>query len=102
MSGTVPTPAAKRSPVALTVGSKIHIRSSGGKAESVVSSRTYRGLVSIGGDNSLALELDGSAGASSGQTRLIPLNAVLAVELVEAAKPEEQKRVDSVSAGYFR
>jgi hypothetical protein len=83
------------------VGSKIRVRSASSENESLVSNGTFRGLVSIGGDSSLALELDESVPEEKGRIRLIPLNAVLALDVLEAAKPEEEKRIDPASPGYF-
>ncbi|HTT15007.1 MAG TPA: hypothetical protein VMG81_04415 [Thermoplasmata archaeon] len=95
--------AAKRPAVALTPGSKVRVRSAGPDDQALVSQGSFRGLVSIGGDNALAIELDGSDGDERGRVRLVPIPAVLAIDIVEAAKPEEEKRADpEPAAGYFR
>ena len=95
--------AAKKIAIVLTSGSKIRVRSAGTRDEALISTGTFRGLVSIGGDNSLALELDDTVREEKGRVRLIPLNALLAVDVLEAMKPEEEKRSDSPQApGYFR
>jgi hypothetical protein len=61
------------------------------------------GSVSVGGENSLALELDEGTKEEKGRIRLVPLNAVMAIDILQAAKAEEEKRADPVSvAGYFR
>ncbi|HTT34664.1 MAG TPA: hypothetical protein VMH78_02185 [Thermoplasmata archaeon] len=99
------TPAAsapRRPPIALTSGSRIRVRSAGTREEPLVSSGLFRGLVSIGGDNSLAIELDESVKEEKGRIRLVPLNALLAIDVLEAVKPEEEKRQDPQSPGYFR
>ena len=94
---------AKRSPIVLTAGSRILVHSAGSREEALLSSGTFRGLVSIGGDNSIALELDESAKEGKGRVRLIPLNALLAIDVVEAVKPEEEKQKETTqSPGYFR
>ncbi len=98
-SGAAGTP--KKGSIALTTGSKIRVRSASSEKEALVSNGTFRGLVSIGGDSSLAVELDGGTPDEKGRIRLIPLNAVLALDVLEAAKPEEEKRVDPASPGYF-
>jgi hypothetical protein len=93
----------KKPAIALTVGSKIRIRSAGSRDEALTSTGVFRGLVSVGGDNSLAVELNDTVKEEKGRIRLVPLNAVLAVDILEAAKPEEEKRNDTSSApGYFR
>jgi len=97
-------PAAKKSPpIVLTAGSRIRIRSAGSKDDELVSSGLFRGLVSIGGDNSIAIELDDSVKEEKGRVRLVPLNALLSIDVLEAVKPEEEKRSDPASAqAYFR
>ncbi len=79
------------------------MRSAGPDETAIDSVGVFRGLVSIGGDNALAIELDGGAGEEKGRVRLVPVPAVLAIDILEAAKPEEEKRADpSASAAYFR
>ncbi|MCI4331587.1 MAG: hypothetical protein L3K19_07060 [Thermoplasmata archaeon] len=97
-------PTAKKPSIVLTVGSKVRVRSASSDEEALLSNGVFRGLVSVGGDNSLALELDDSVKEEKGRIRLIPLNALLSLDVIEAAKPEEEKRADSTSAsaGYFR
>lgn len=101
MGGTAASGGAKKNTIALTVGSKIRVRSASSENESLVSNGAFRGLVSIGGDSSLAVELDETVAEEKGRIRLIPLNAVLALDVLEAAKPEEEKRADPASPGYF-
>jgi len=93
----------KKPNLAFTVGSRVRVRSAGGNDEALVSQGVFRGLVSVGGDNSLAIELDDSVKEEKGRIRLVPLNALLAVDVMEAAKPEEERRSEpSTSPGYFR
>jgi hypothetical protein len=95
--------AGKRPAIALTPGSRVVLRSAGPDDQAIVSTGVFRGLVSIGGDNALAIELDGSGGDEKGRVRLVPIPALLAVDILEAAKPEEEKRSEpSQSPGYFR
>jgi hypothetical protein len=100
MSDSAPT---KRPPIALVPGSHVRVRSAGPDDRAIDSTGLFRGLVSIGGDNTLAIELDGSGGDEKGRIRLVPVPALLAVDILEAAKPEEEKRSDPNQAtGYFR
>jgi len=93
----------KKPAIVLTSGSKVRVRSAGTRDEALVSNGVFRGLVSVGGDNSLAIELDDSVREEKGRIRLIPLNALLAVDVLEAVKVEEEKRADpGQSPGYFR
>ncbi len=93
---------AKKTVISLTPGSRVLVRSAGSHDEALVSTGVFRGLVSVGGDNSLAVELEGKEKEEKGRIRLIPLNAVFAVDVLEAAKPEEERRVDPGTPGYFR
>jgi hypothetical protein len=94
---------AKRPAIALTPGSSVRLRSAGPDDQAIVSTGTFRGLVSIGGDNALAIELDGSDGEEKGRVRLVPVPAILAIDILEAAKAEEEKRAEPAeSRGYFR
>lgn len=101
---TATTPAhGKRPGIAFTPGSRVRVHSAGPKEEAFISTGTFRGLVSIAGDSSLAIELEGPPKEEKGQIRLVPLNALLAIDILEAAKVEEEKRVESTPApGYFR
>jgi hypothetical protein len=101
MTGAPPPP--KKPLLALTPGSRVRVRSAGPDETAIDSTGVFRGLVSIGGDNTLAIELEGGAGDEQGRLRLVPVPAVLAIDILEAAKPEEEKRVDpGASAAYFR
>ncbi|MGP8078206.1 MAG: hypothetical protein ACLQD8_04720 [Thermoplasmata archaeon] len=94
--------AGKRPPIALTPGSRVSLHSAGPDDTALVSVGIFRGLVSIGGDNAIAVELEGS-GDEKGRIRLVPVPALLAIDILEAAKPEEEKRGEPTAAsGYFR
>ncbi len=98
-----PATAAKRPPITLTPGSRVRVRSAGADDQAIVSTGLFRGLVSIGGDNILALELEGADGDEKGRIRLVPIPALLAIDILEIAKPEEEKRSEPTpSPGYFR
>ena len=100
---TEPAPGAKRPTIALTTGSRVKVRSAGTDTQPIVSSGTFRGLVSISGDNALAIELDGSGGEERGLIRIVPVPAILAIDIIEAAKPDDEKRSEPPqSPGYFR
>jgi hypothetical protein len=94
---------AKRPLIGLTPNSRVRLRSAGPDDQAIVSTGIFRGLVSIGGDNALAIELEGADGDEKGRVRLVPIPALLAVDILEAAKPEEEKRAEtSANANYFR
>lgn len=95
--------APKRPTIGLTPGSRVLLRSAGPDDQAIVSTGVFRGLVSIGGDNALAIELEGANGDEKGRIRLVPIPALLAVDILEAAKAEEEKRSEPTqSANYFR
>ncbi|MFY9716676.1 MAG: hypothetical protein WAK40_01895 [Thermoplasmata archaeon] len=100
---STPTPSTKRPPIVLTPGSRVSVHSAGPDDQAMVSVGVFRGLVSIGGDNVIALELDGATAEEKGRVRLVPVPAILAIDILEAAKPEEEKRSEPAAAsGYFR
>jgi hypothetical protein len=100
---SAPAPAGKRPAIVLTPASRVRIRSAGPEDQAIVSEGVFRGLVSIGGDNALAVELASSDREENGRVRLVPLSALLAIDILEAAKPEEEKRAEpSQTPGYFR
>ena len=103
MTAEASTTPPKKPSLALTVGSKVRVRSAGSQDEALISTGLFRGLVSVGGDNSLAIELDDTVKEEKGRIRLIPTNALFAVDVLEAAKAaEEEKRSDPGAPGYFR
>ena len=81
----------------------MRVRSAGPEEQAIVSLGAFRGLVSIGGDNALAVELESADREENGRVRLVPLSALLAIDILEAAKAEEEKRAEPTqSPGYFR
>ena len=98
-----PVAAGKRPAIVLTPGSRVRARSAGPEEQAIVSLGIFRGLVSIGGDNALAIELESTDREENGRVRLVPLSALLAIDILEAAKAEEEKRAEPAqSPGYFR
>ena len=101
MSGA--TSGAKRPGISLTPGSRVRVRSAGPDDTAIESVGTFRGLVSIGGDNIMAVELDGTNAEEKGRIRLVPIPALLAIDILEVAKAEEEKHAEPAqSPGYFR
>ncbi|MCI4334091.1 MAG: hypothetical protein L3K04_00410 [Thermoplasmata archaeon] len=92
----------KRPAISLTQGSRVRVHSAGSREEPMVSVGVFRGLVSVGGENSLALELEAEKGEKE-RVRLVPLSAIFAIDILLAVKAEEEKRVDpGTASGYFR
>jgi hypothetical protein len=81
----------------------VRVHSAGPDEKAIVSTGIFRGLVSIGGDNALAIELEEGEKDEKGRIRLVPISALLAIDILEAAKAEEEKRNEPAQApGYFR
>jgi hypothetical protein len=81
----------------------VRVRSAGPDEQAIESPGVFRGLVSIGGDNALAIELESSDRDENGRIRLVPVSALLAIDILEAAKVEEEKRNEPAQTpGYFR
>lgn len=81
-------------PVHLTLGSKYHVRSLASR-EAVLETRgTFRGFVSVGSIDGVAMELDPSHGDLAGKMRVIPSHMVLSIDILEAAKTDEEKAED--------
>jgi len=81
----------------------VRVHSAGPDEQAIVSLGLFRGLVSIGGDNALAIELESAEREEQGRIRLVPISALLAIDILEAVKPEEEKRSEPAQApGYFR
>jgi hypothetical protein len=87
-------------PVTLTLGSKYHVRSLASR-EAVLETRgTFRGFTSVGSIDGLAIELDETHNELKGKMRVIPGHVVLSIDIVEAAKKDEDKAIDDMSMHY--
>lgn len=82
-------------PVHLTLGSRYHVKSLASR-EAVLESRgVFRGFVSVGSIDGVAMELDATAGELAGKLRVIPSHMVLSIDILEAAKSDEEKAEDT-------
>ncbi len=79
----------------LTEGSTYKILSIAGRQEPLSSQGVFKGYVTIGiEEGGIRLELDDSHTDLCGKTRLVPLHAILAIDVIEEKhkeKPEEKK-----------
>jgi hypothetical protein len=81
-------------PVQLTLGSKYHVRSLASR-EAVLETRgTFRGFTSVGSIDGLAMELDASHSDLKGKLRVIPSHMVLSIDILEAAKKDDEVKED--------
>lgn len=76
-------------PVTLTLGSKYHVRSLATREAALDTRGTFRGVVSVGTIDALAMELDATHGELKGKLRVIPSHMVTSIDIVEAVKKEE-------------
>jgi len=79
--------------VDLTLGSKYKIRSLASREAVLETSGTFRGVVSVGTIDGLAMEI--GEGELKGKMRVIPTHMVLAIDILEAAKKEEEATEDA-------
>jgi hypothetical protein len=98
----------RRTPITLTTGSILSIRSADKGEEPLVSRGTFRGYVSLGGDQAISIELEGTEEKSKdegngmkGKIRLIPCATVLSLDIITSAKPEEEKKSPESRPVYF-
>lgn len=81
-------------PVHLTLGSKYHVRSLASREAILETRGTFRGFVGVGSIDGVAMELDSTHGDLSGKMRVIPSHMVLSIDILEAAKSDEEKAED--------
>ena len=81
-------------PVQLTLGSKYHVRSLASR-EAVLETRgIFRGFTSVGSIDGIAIEIDDSSAELKGRMRVIPSHMVLSIDILEAAKKDEETKED--------
>jgi hypothetical protein len=91
----------KKEELQLTEGSKYKIFSIGGRENAMESEGIFKGYTQFGIDEGgLILELDENHGSMHGKLRLIPLHAILAIDILNE-KPEENKTEDKETAHYY-
>ena len=90
----------KKPEIELTEGSSYKIISLGGRDKVLESEGIFKGFTSIGADEfGLVMELNDKHGEMAGKIRIIPLHAILAIDVFEA-KPNQKKDEDKETAHY--
>jgi hypothetical protein len=85
----------------LTDGSSYKIISIGGRDSMLESEGVFKGFTSIGADEfGLIMELNDKHGDMSGKIRLVPLHAILAIDILEA-KPNQIKDDSKETSHYM-
>lgn len=80
-------------PPTLTIGSRYHVRSLASREAVLETHGIFRGVVSVGSIDAVAMELDGEKHAGlKGKIRVIPSHMVLAIDIVEAVVKEEETK----------
>lgn len=74
--------------ITLTLGSKYRVRSLASREAVLETSGVFKGVVSVGTIDGIAMEVEG--GESAGKIRVIPTHMVLAIDILEAVKNEEE------------
>lgn len=73
---------------ALTKGSRYRLTSVGSRDRPLTTSGTFRGYTSVGSDDAVVMELDESHGEKAGRIRVLPLPAILSIDVLEAVQEE--------------
>lgn len=81
--------------VQLTLGSTYRIRSLASREAVLETTGTFKGVVSVGTIDGLAMEL-AEPSDMKGKIRVIPTHMVLAIDIIEAAAKEEETKDDAV------
>ena len=90
----------KKMEMELTEGSEYKITSLGGKNSALETKGTFKGFISIGVDEiGLLIALDKDHGDMAGKIRIVPLHAILAIDVLEA-KPNSKKDDDKEMPRY--
>ncbi|HEX2021537.1 MAG TPA: hypothetical protein VHH36_02420 [Candidatus Thermoplasmatota archaeon] len=79
-------------PVQLTLGSRYHVRSLASREAVLDTMGAFRGVVSVGTIDGIAMELDGTHKDLKGKIRVIPTHMVLSIDILEAVKKEEEAK----------
>ena len=75
----------KKQEFQLTEGSEYHIISIGGRDSALETEGVFRGYASLGVDEiGLIIHLSDFHGDSAGRTRIVPLHAILAIDVIDA------------------
>jgi hypothetical protein len=82
----------------LTEGSEYKIYSLGGRDHPLETEGVFRGYVTIGLDeNGILIELNHKHGEMAGKTRILPLNAIFAFDILKMEENEKKEDDKGVS-----
>ena len=90
----------KKEDVKLTEGSRYRITSIGGRDIALETEGVFKGFATLGIDEAgLLMELAKSHGDLQGKTRIVPLHAVLAIDILDAK--EHDKKDDTKDTNHY-
>jgi hypothetical protein len=91
----------KKEEIKLIEGSRYKIISIGGRDNSLETEGIFKGYMSIGIEEAgLLVEMGESHGADKGKLRIVPLHAILAIDILDE-KQHEESGEDKESAQYY-
>jgi len=91
----------KKTEFQLTEGSEYRISSIGGRENAMETEGVFKGYANLGVDEiGLIMELSKFHGDWTGRTRIVPLHAILAIDVIEA-KPNEKKEDTKETSQYY-
>jgi len=71
-----------------TKGSRYRIMSRGSKNDFLITLGEFRGYNSFGNDNAITIKMESEGDQET--VRIIPLTAILAIDVIESKEPEEE------------
>jgi len=90
----------KKTEMELTDGSKYTIISIGGRENALETKGTFKGFMTMGVDEiGLIMKLDKEHGDMTGKLRIVPLHAILAIDVLDA-KPNSKKDTEKEMPSY--
>jgi hypothetical protein len=91
----------KKDDIKLIEGSRYKVISIGGRDNSLETEGIFKGYLSIGIEEAgLLIEMGESHGADKGRLRIVPLHAILAIDILDE-KQREETSDDKESAQYY-
>ena len=84
---------------AFAKGSRYRIMSKGPRDEFLITAGRFVGYRAFGNGNAVAIEMDSGDGDGTGSLRIIPLQAIFAIDVIESR--EEQQEESEATQIYF-
>jgi len=91
----------KKEELKLTEGSRYKLYSIGGRDNPIETEGVFHGFASIGIDEAgLQIELGESHGSMKGKIRIIPLHAILAIDILDAKEDNDKEDIKDTNHYY--